>query len=94
VDREFMIKKGYVYILKSENGKFYIGSTDEPRRRSKQHSLGHTQTTRNMHNFRPVLIQEYDSLESARKIERKIKNLKRKDYIEKMVREGYIRLEL
>lgn len=88
-----MIKKGYVYILKSESGKFYVGSTDDPKRRLNQHFLGHTQTTRNMHNPKPVLIQDYDSLELARKVERKIKNMKRGDYIEKMIAEGYIKLK-
>ncbi len=42
--------------------------------------------------FSLVLKQNYSSLETARKIERKIKKLKRKDYIEKMVKEGYIGL--
>ena len=76
-------KKGYVYILKDKNGKFYVGSTDNLERRLKQHKNGQTQTTRNMDNFEVVLKQEYDSLDLARKIELKIKKLKRKDYVEK-----------
>ena len=87
-------KKGYVYILKDKNGKFYVGSTDNLERRLKQHKNGHTQTTRNMDNFEIVLKQEYDSLDLARKIELKIKKLKRKDYIEKMINEGYIRMTI
>ena len=81
-----------VYILQSKSGKFYIGSTDNLERRLRQHALGHTQTTRNMESCVLVLTQNYPSLEIARKIERKIKNLKRKDYVEKMIKEGYIRL--
>ncbi len=81
-----------VYILKSKSGTFYIGSTDNLERRLHQHDLGHTQTTRNMKFHELVLKQDYPSLEIARKIERKIKKLKRKDYIEKIVKEGYIRL--
>jgi len=81
-----------VYILLSKSGRFYVGSTDNFERRLKQHILGHTQTTRNMKLFSLVLKQNYSSLETARKIERKIKKLKRKDYIEKMVKEGYIGL--
>ena len=87
-------KKGYVYILKDKNGKFYVGSTDNLERRLKQHKNGHTQTTINMDNFEIVLKQEYDSLDLARKIELKIKKLKRKDYIEKMINEGYIRMTI
>jgi len=81
-----------VYILKSKSGRFYVGSTDNLERRLHQHALGHTQTTHNMKSCVLVLKQHYPSLEVARKIERKIKQLKRKDYVEKMVREGYIKL--
>ena len=84
--------KAWVYILESTEGKFYIGSTDNLERRMLQHKQGHTQTTRSMGGFKIVLAQEYPSLGLARKVERKIKGLKRKDYIEKMVQEGYIRV--
>ena len=87
-------EKPCVYILKSETGKFYIGSTNNITRRLQQHHSGHTKTTRNMGTFTLVFKQEYSSLESARKIEKKIKKLKRRDYIENMIKEGYIRLEL
>lgn len=84
---------GFVYILQDQNNKLYIGSTNNLLRRLQQHRNGHTQTTRSMKNFKLVLSQKYNSLEMARRIERKIKKLKRKDYIEKMIRDGYIRLE-
>lgn len=86
--------KGYVYILKDAKGRFYVGSTVDIQKRVKQHAHGHTQTTRNMQKPNLVLVQEYGSLELARKIERRIKGLKRKDFIEKMVVEGYIKLAL
>ena len=84
--------KGYVYILKDEKDRFYIGSTDDLERRLYQHYKNHTQTTARMEKPKIVLSQEYPSLEIARKIERKLKNLKRKDYIEKIVSDGYIRI--
>lgn len=84
----------HVYILKDELGRFYIGSTDNLERRLKQHVSGYTQTTRNMKSPKLVLSQEVQNLEQARKIERKLKNLKRRDYIEKIVSEGYIKLAL
>lgn len=84
--------KGYLYILRDAKGKFYIGSTNDLRRRLKQHADGHTQTTRNMKNSDIVLVQECESLVKARNLERKIKKLKRKDYIEKMVKDGYIKI--
>ncbi|MEK7129197.1 MAG: GIY-YIG nuclease family protein [Patescibacteria group bacterium] len=91
VDR--FIMKAFVYILKDQGGKFYIGSTINLERRLHQHSTGHTQTTRNM--IKPVLVlkQEYETLQIARSIEEKIKKLKRKDYIEKMIRDGYIKIK-
>ena len=46
-----------VYILMSESGRFYIGSTDNLERRLHQHALGHTQTTHNMKSFRLILKQ-------------------------------------
>ena len=85
--------KGYVYILKSKaNGKLYIGSTVEIHKRIRAHALGHTQTTRNMGEFELVLTQEYETLVLARTIERKLKDLKRRDYLEKIMRDGYIRI--
>ncbi len=84
--------KGFVYILKDEKEKFYIGSTTDIKRRLRQHGSAHTQTTHRMQKPKLVLLQEYNSLKTAREIERKIKNLKRKDYIEKMINDGYIRI--
>ncbi|KKW02101.1 MAG: hypothetical protein UY52_C0024G0017 [Parcubacteria group bacterium GW2011_GWC2_49_9] len=37
-----------------------------------------------------VLSQEYPTLVEARRIERRIKKFKRKDYIEKIVKDGFI----
>jgi len=84
---------GFVYILKDSKDKFYVGSTNDLERRLKQHHNGYTQTTHNMVVPVLVLFQEYDTLRQARKIERKIKNFKRKDFIEKMVNDGFIKLK-
>ena len=85
--------KAYVYILKDNDNKFYIGSTVDPNLRMKQHLLGHTQTTRNMNCPRIVLTQKVDSLLTARKIEYRLKKMKRRDFIEKIIADGYIKLE-
>ena len=84
----------FVYILRDAKGRFYIGSTSDLTRRLRQHSLGHTQTTRNMSSPKLVLSQEYASLLDARRIEKRLKALKRKDYIEKIVKDGYIRMKI
>ena len=45
-----------------------------------------------MDSPRIVLTQEVDSLLVARRIESKLKRMKRKDFIEKIVADGYIKL--
>ncbi|OHA92447.1 MAG: hypothetical protein A2665_00455 [Candidatus Zambryskibacteria bacterium RIFCSPHIGHO2_01_FULL_46_30] len=84
--------QAYVYILQDKNKKFYIGSTPNLEKRLKQHASGYTQTTRNMVNPKLVLKQEVSSLLIARRIENKLKRMKRKDYIEKIVADGYIKV--
>lgn len=86
------MNKGIVYILRSGKGVFYVGSTNDLRRRLGQHRNGHTATTSRMDDFELVLSQEYPTLGDARVVEKKIKGLKRKDYIEKMIKEGHIRI--
>jgi len=70
--------KAFVYILQDGNGRFYIGSTPTLEKRLKQHTSGHTQTTRNMFNPKLVLKQEVSSITIARNIERKLKKMKRR----------------
>ncbi len=85
--------KGYVYILEDENGKYYIGSSKNVEKRYKRHVSGFVYTTHRMKNPKIVFLQEYDSIKDAVSIEKKLKKLKRKDYIEKIVKEGYIKLK-
>lgn len=47
-----------------------------------------------MKNPKVVLTQGYATIEEARKIERKLKKLKRKDYIDKIVKDGHIKMKL
>jgi len=85
--------KAYVYILRDEAGRFYIGSTKNIEQRLKYHEAKITWTTARMKEPKLVLCQEYDSVSLARKIEMRIKKLKRKDYIQRMVDDGFIRLK-
>jgi predicted GIY-YIG superfamily endonuclease len=59
----------------------------------KQHASGHTQTTRNMQSPKLIFSQEYGSLDEARKIEKKLKSFKRKDYIDTIIADGYIKIK-
>jgi len=81
-----------VYILQFEGGKFYVGSTDNLIRRLKQHTDGHTPSTKRLGQGKLVLKQDYQTLREARSIESKLKALKRRDYIAKIVQDGYIKL--
>lgn len=83
----------YLYILQNLDGKFYVGSTDNLKRRIEQHKLGHTQTTKNMGTIKLVFSQKYDTLLEARRMERKLKKFKRKDFIEKIIADGYIKIK-
>lgn len=82
----------HLYILQDKNGKFYIGSTKNLAVRIRQHKAGHTQTTRNMVEPKLVFSKEYDTLENARRVERRLKKLKRKDYIEKIVKDRFVKI--
>ena len=84
----------YVYILQSKrNGKYYIGSTaGAVELRVRKHQQGGVPFTRRNLPVELVLAQECSDMKIAREIERKLKDLKRKDYIAKMVSEGRIKL--
>ncbi len=84
--------KPVVYILKSETGKYYVGSTNNLERRLSQHVSGQTHSTKRMGSMNLVFQQEYNTLTDARSVELRLKKLKRKDFVEKIVKEGYIKI--
>ncbi|MGI9118038.1 MAG: GIY-YIG nuclease family protein [Minisyncoccia bacterium] len=84
--------KPVVYILETSVGKYYIGSTDNLKRRLEQHKTGHTHSTKRMGKIKLIFSQVYESLIDARSVELKLKKLKRKDYLEKIIKEGYIKI--
>lgn len=88
--------KGSVYIFKSlKNNRFYIGSTTlDVNKRLNRHNNGDVSSTNRFKPFRLEYYQEYDNIYDARKIEFKLKKLKRRDYIENIVREKNIRMGL
>jgi len=83
----------YVYILKSKkNGDYYIGSTDNFEQRMKQHRRGSVRTTRRLLPVEVMFRQECDNVQLAKKVERKMKSFKRRDYIENMISDGHIKI--
>ncbi|OGX23888.1 MAG: hypothetical protein A3J51_01980 [Omnitrophica WOR_2 bacterium RIFCSPHIGHO2_02_FULL_45_21] len=86
-----MQNKGFVYILRSlKNNKFYIGSSSNLVTRFRQHQLGYVKATRYIRPLKLELFQEYSDINLARAIEQKLKKLKRKDYVENIIRDGSI----
>ena len=84
-----------VYILQSEkNNSYYIGSTNNLERRLYEHNSGMVTYTRKLRPMVLKLSKECETLLDARKLERKIKKLKRKDLIERMIREKKINMGL
>ena len=83
----------FVYILQSlRNGKYYIGSTINLERRLNQHNSGWEHTGKSLGPFELKFSQEFPNIDLARKIEAKLKALKRRDYIEKIIKDGVIKL--
>jgi predicted GIY-YIG superfamily endonuclease len=84
-----------VYILEGVNNrKYYVGSTINLEQRLKHHFGGHTPSTKRFGRLKLVFQQEYQTLAEARTIERKLKKLKRKDYLNKIIEDGFIRMEV
>lgn len=84
--------KCFVYILQSENGTYYVGSTTDVAKRLKQHNSGHTYSTHRMGKLNLVFSQEFESVLQARGMETKIKAWKRRDYIDKIVQDQVIKI--
>lgn len=83
---------GYVYILRSlKNKSYYVGCSECPSRRLEEHNSGTTGYTRNLAPWKLVFVQEFKDISEARQRERKIKRLKRRDIIEKIIKDGIIK---
>lgn len=83
----------FVYILQNEKGKYYIGSTLDITARMRHHLGGFTPSTKRMGKLALVFSQEYLSLKDARSIEFKLKKLKRHDYIDNIIKDGFIKIK-
>lgn len=86
---------GIVYILQSEvNGRYYVGSTNNLRRRILEHNNGQSKYTNLTKPFKLMFSKEYSTLGEARKIEYKLKKFKRRDILEKIIESGEIKLRI
>ncbi|MBI2013554.1 MAG: GIY-YIG nuclease family protein [Candidatus Colwellbacteria bacterium] len=83
---------GFVYILQGNKGKFYIGSTANINRRLKQHKAGYGRATNNIKATTLVFAQKLATISEARQLEKRLKKFKRKDYLEKIIKDGYLKI--
>lgn len=81
----------WVYILNTKAGKYYIGSTENLEERIKHHKGGFTPSTKSLGFDSLLFSQEFSTLKEARWVESKLKSFKRKDFIEKILKDGYIK---
>ena len=68
----------YVYIAECENGKLYVGTTNDLNRRIKDHKLGHGgQYTKLFRVKRLLYTEEVESKNAALKREKQLKKFSR-----------------
>jgi putative endonuclease len=70
------MKAFVIYVLRSQSGRYYYGSTNDLTRRLEQHQRGHTATTAKDTPWKLIASREMDSLETARGQERIFKKWK------------------
>ena len=63
----------YVYVLKGEDGKHYVGYTSELKTRIKQHQRGQNPSTK-YQRWELIYYEAYKTEEKARERERKLKH--------------------
>ena len=67
----------WVYILRSDSGRHYIGSTTDLERRLAEHRRGHTHTTKRLGGeLEHAATLELPTLAEARALERELKRKK------------------
>jgi predicted GIY-YIG superfamily endonuclease len=67
----------WVYILRGESGRYYIGSTDDLERRIAEHQRGSNHTTRRFgRSIELVAAKKCSSIAEARKLELVLKRKK------------------
>jgi putative endonuclease len=80
--------KGWLYILTNDQDKFYVGSTNDLGRRLKEHNFGNNKSTKFGIPWKIVFSQEYDSIDTAREAENRIKSFKSKVILKKIISDG------
>jgi putative endonuclease len=84
---------GFVYILQSKkSGHYYIGASEDPLRRLKEHNAGKVKSTRKKGPWEIKFDQKFCDIKKAKQIEYRLKKLKKRDIIEKIIKDRIILL--
>lgn len=81
----------YIYILKTSNNKYYVGSTNKLDRRFLEHSIGKTKSLKYIRPLKIVFKQRFQNIILAKKIEVKLKRFKSRKIIKQIIKDGYIK---
>lgn len=76
----------YVYILRNQNGRYYIGSCEDLKKRVAEHNQNSVRSTKNRGPFELMHSERVGNRTEARKRENEIKRRKSKAYIEDLIR--------
>jgi len=81
----------YVYVLKSlKDGKFYIGFTEDVKRRIKDHNSGKVLSTQKRKPFKLLYYEAHLSKKDALRRENYFKTTKGKTTLRQMLRESLV----
>ncbi|PIS42375.1 MAG: endonuclease [Candidatus Kerfeldbacteria bacterium CG08_land_8_20_14_0_20_40_16] len=85
------MKKYIVYIIQSENKRYYIGTTSDIQRRLKEHNEGLSTWTKRFKNWKLIYSEKFDKLSQARKREIFFKKQKGGDGFFKIIKDNTTR---
>ena len=74
----------YVYVLKNNQGRHYIGSTKDIKLRLKQHNQNCVTATKNRGPYSLIYQEQFDNKTIARKRENEIKSFKGNSVFKKL----------
>jgi putative endonuclease len=79
----------YVYILKSlKDGGFYIGCSENPKKRLVEHNKGKTLSLKSRRPLELVYFEKYDKVEDAYRREKQIKSYKSGNAFKDLIKKG------
>ncbi|HKL44497.1 MAG TPA: GIY-YIG nuclease family protein [Candidatus Absconditabacterales bacterium] len=80
-----MIIKGFVYILEMINGRYYIGSSKNVKRRFDEHNRGLVKSTKNNRPLKLLFVKEFETYDLALKKELSLKKQKDRKAVERFM---------